>query len=86
MGVGNGIFTLNPTRYQKPMDDVHDAFSTDPADAAHAHFVDLGVDYVYVGDVERSANGEHIQKFGRHPQLFEPVYRHGTVEIFKVVK
>jgi uncharacterized membrane protein len=86
MGVGNGIFTLNPTRYENPMDDVHDAFSTDPADAAHAHFVDLGVEYVYVGDVERNVNGEHIQKFARHPHLFEPVYRHGTVEIFKVLK
>ena len=86
MGVGNGIFTLNPTKYQKPMDDVHDAFSTDTAEEAHAHFAEFGVDYVYVGELERTVNGDHIQKFARHLHLFEPVYRHGTVEIFKVVK
>jgi len=86
MGVGNGIFTLNPTRYKQGMDDVHDAFSTDTVEAAHAHFVGLGVDYVYVGDVERSVNGEHIQKFGQAPHRFERVYRHGSVEIFRVVR
>ena len=86
MGAGNGIFTLNPTRYEKPMDDVHDAFSTDTTEAAHAHFVELGVDYVYVGDVERNVNGEHIRKFGHDPHRFALVYRGGSVEIFRVVR
>jgi hypothetical protein len=86
MGAGNGIFTLNPTRYKQGMDDVHDAFSTDTIEAAHAHFAGLGVDYVYVGDVERAVNGAQIEKFGQDPKRFERVYRRGSVEIFRVVK
>jgi uncharacterized membrane protein len=85
MGVGNGIFTLNPTRYERPLDRIHEAF-VGPAEAAHATFVELGVDYVYVGDVERDRNGVHVRKFGEHPRLFHPVYWQGSVEIFKVIK
>jgi hypothetical protein len=86
MGAGNGIFTLNPTRYKQGMDDVHDAFSTDTIEAAHAHFTGLDVDYLYVGDVERSVNGAHVEKFGQDPTRFERVYRRGSVEIFRVVR
>lgn len=86
MGVGNGLFTLNPTRYLDAMNRVHEAYSTAAPEAAHAYFVELGVDYVYVGDVERRINGAQVLKFGLHPRLFEPVYWRGTVEIFRVIK
>ncbi|MSO50308.1 MAG: hypothetical protein EXQ49_10495 [Acidobacteria bacterium] len=86
MAVGNGLFTLNPTRYQPAMARVHEAYQSPSAQAAHTAFVDLGVDYFYVGDVERKVNGASVQKFALHPSLFQPVYWRGSVEVFKVVK
>jgi uncharacterized membrane protein len=53
---------------------------------AHAYFLRLGVDYLYVGDVERAVHGESVKKFAAHPHRFEQVYRGGSVEIFRVVK
>ncbi len=86
MATGNALFTLNPERYVKNMDDIHLAFATWPSDTAHAYFKQLGVDYVYVGDVERIVNGDNVKKFAEQPDKFEPVYRRGSVEIFKIVK
>ncbi len=86
MAVGNGLFTLNPLRYQPAMARVHEAYQSPSAQAAHAAFVELGVDYFYVGDVERKVNGASVQKFALHPRLFQPVYWGGSVEVFKVVK
>ncbi len=86
MAVGNGLFTLNPDRYTPGMTAVHEAFSTATPAAAHAALVELGVDYVYVGDLERRVNGEQVGKFGQNPRFFEPVYWRGSVEIYKVVK
>ena len=86
MAVGNGLFTLNPLRYQPAMARVHEAYQSESAEVAHKAFVELGVDYVYVGDVERKVNGQAVQKFAWHPRLFQPVYWRGSVEVFKVVK
>lgn len=86
MATGNGIFTLNPSRYAKNLNEIHLAFSTSTADSAHAYFRRLGVNYIYVGDVERAADAEGIRKFAAHPERFEPVYKRGSVEIFKIAK
>jgi hypothetical protein len=86
MAVGNGLFTLNPARYLDGMNAIHEAFSLATPEAAHATFVRIGVDYVYVGDLERTVNGEHVRKFALHPRLFQFVYSRGSVEIYRVVK
>ncbi len=86
MAVGNGLFTLNPLRYQPAMAKVHEAYQSPSAEVAHAAFIELGVDYFYVGDVERKANGASVMKFALHPRLFQPVYWRGSVEVFKVVR
>lgn len=86
MAVGNGLFMMNPARYRDALDRVHDAYSTASAEAAHASFVELGVDYVFVGELERRVNGEQVVKFGLNPRLFEAVYWQGSVAIFKVLK
>lgn len=85
MGVGNGLFTLDPTRYEQGLKRIHAAFGLPPADEAHETFRQLGVDYIYVGDVERRVHDAALTKFGMHPALFQPVYRRGSVEIFKVL-
>jgi hypothetical protein len=84
MGVGSGIFELNPLRFDPMLDEIHAAYST--ADATHASdvFRRYGVDYVYVGDVERSKDATGVAKFSENPHLFPRVFAHGTVEIFAV--
>jgi hypothetical protein len=86
MGVGNGIFTLNPGRYEADLNRVYNAYRRLPPQEAHDLFRELRVDYLYVGDVERTRHGESVKKFADHPYWFEPVYRKGTVEIFKIAK
>jgi hypothetical protein len=86
MAVGNGLFTLNPDRYTPAMTAVHEAFSVSTAAAAHDSLVKLGVDYLYVGDLERKVDGDQVEKFGQNPNLFEPVYWRGSVAIYKVIK
>jgi uncharacterized membrane protein len=86
MAVGNGIFTLNPGRYEPDLNRVYNAYRRLPAEEAHGLFQRLGVDYLYVGDVERTVHGESVKKFAAHPHRFEPVYRRGTVEIFKIAE
>ena len=43
------------------------------------------VSYVFIGDLERQGfAAEALDKFARHPELFERVYRSGTTEVFAV--
>lgn len=86
MGTGNGIFTLNPNRYSKNLREIHLAFSKSTGESAHEYFLRIGVDYIYIGDVERAVDAEGLQKFARHPERFQSVYKHGSVEIFRIQK
>ena len=86
MATGNGIYELNPSRFAPNLAAIHEAFRTTDAAAAHATFARLGADYLYVGDVEREADGDGVRKFPQHPDLFKEVYRRGNVEIFKVLR
>lgn len=86
MATGNGLFTLNPTRYIPNLNEIHEAFARATPEAAHASLARLGVDYVYVGDVERQVNGEQVLKFALNPRLFEAVYWRGSVEIYRVIR
>jgi uncharacterized membrane protein len=86
MGVGNGLFTLNPGRYEPDMATVHRAFGDLPAEDAYEAFRRIGVDYIYVGDVERATHGASVGKFATLPHRFRLVYRRGTVEVFRIVK
>lgn len=86
MATGNGLFTLNPTRYLPNLQEIHEAFARATPEAAHASFARLGVDYVYIGDVERQVNGDQVIKFAMSPTLFESVYWRGSVEIYRVIR
>jgi hypothetical protein len=84
MGVGNGIAQLNPGKVAPLLDTVHAAFGKLPAEEAHTVLRDLGVDYVYIGDVERTAHGASLLKFSQRPDLFTPVFAAPSVEILEV--
>jgi hypothetical protein len=86
MGAGNGIAQLNPGKVAPHLDAVHAAFGRHSADEAHELFRNLGVDYLYVGDVEHRVHADGILKFSQRPDLFKLVFAVGSVEIFEVVK
>jgi hypothetical protein len=85
MATGNALFELNPARFVESQREIHAAYQASDADAAHAVFRRYHVDYVYVGEVERAANGDRLAKFDLRPDLFARAYRLGSVEIFKVL-
>jgi hypothetical protein len=84
MGVGSGIFELNPLRFDPMLDEIHAAYSTVDARYAFDVFRRYGVDFVYIGDVERAKDASGIAKFAAHPDLFTRVFSHGSAEIFAV--
>ena len=85
LATGNALFELNPSRFEASQREVHAAFQTPDADAAHEVFRRHGVAYVYVGDVERAANADRLEKFDHRPDLFRRAYRLRSVEIFQVL-
>jgi len=86
MATGLGLFEPDPTRFEVNMDAIHAMFSTPDAAAAHAACTRLGIDYVYVGPVERRANPGGIGKFSERPDLFRLVFRVMDEEIFGVAR
>jgi hypothetical protein len=86
MATGLGLFEPNPARFGPNMDAIHQMYSTADGDAAGDTCRRLGIEYVYVGPVERRANPAGIAKFGDRPDLFRPVFRLVDEEIFEVVQ
>jgi len=84
MATGLGLFEPDPTRFEANMDAIHAMFSTPDAAGAHAACTRLGIDYVYVGPVERRANPDGIGKFSEHPDLFRLAFRVMDEDIFEV--
>jgi uncharacterized membrane protein len=66
------------------LDEIHAAYSTVDARYAFDVFRRYGVDFVYIGDVERAKDASGIAKFAAHPDLFTRVFSHGSAEIFAV--
>jgi len=86
MGVGSGIFELNPYRFDPMLNEIHDAFSAPDPDAAYEVFRRYGADFVYVGDVERAKNPGGIAKFNARADRFRSVFHRGTVDIYEIVR
>ncbi len=85
MASGAGLFEPDQSRFEKNLNRIRTIFqSTDAADA-HFHCRRIGVDYLYVGDVERGAYADGVLKFDRHPEKFERVFGNGAVQIYKVL-
>ena len=86
MATGLGLFEPDPTRFDQNMDIIHELYSQADATAAHATCERLGIDYLYVGPVERQANPAGIEKFEQRPDLFRRVYRLMDEEILEVIR
>jgi uncharacterized membrane protein len=83
MAAGAPLFLPDPARYKPDVDRVKTLYSTGDADLAHDLSRALGIDYLYVGALERAANPKGVEKFVQDPR-FELVFQNATVEIFRV--
>ena len=86
MATGNGLFELNPSRFEPNLKAIHEIFLGQDADAAYRACRELGIDYLYVGDIERKADEAGLAKFAEPRGQFLTVYRVGSVDIYQVVK
>ena len=86
LATGLGLFEPDQTRFEPNMRRIRTLFGTLDAAEAHGYCQRLGIEYLYVGDVERAAYGEGAAKFGRHPDLFRRVFANGAVQIYQVVR
>lgn len=86
MATGLGLFELDPRRFDPNMNAIHAMYSTADAGEARQVCIRLGIEYVYVGPVERGANPAGVGKFADHAEAFRAVFRLGDEEIFQVVR
>ena len=85
LATGLGLFEPDQTRFEPNIRRIRTLFRTHDAAEAHGYSRRLGIDYLYVGDVERAAYGEGAEKFARHPDLFRGVFDNGAVQIYEVL-
>lgn len=85
MTIGSGIFELNPTRFQQNVMRIRIVYRSLDVNEAFGYCERMGVQYLYVGEIERRVHGAGVLKFAAHPDKFQPVYHGGTVDIYKVI-
>ena len=83
---GLGLFEPDQTRFEPNMRRIRTLFATRDVDEAYGYCQRLGIDYLYVGDVERAAYGEGAEKFARHPARFKRVFGNAAVQIYEVLE
>jgi uncharacterized membrane protein len=83
LATGLGLFEPDQTRFEPNMRRIRTLFRTLDAAEAHGYCQRLGIEYLYVGDVERAAFGEGAAKFANHPDLFRRVFANGAVQIYR---
>ncbi|MBE3071982.1 MAG: hypothetical protein IMZ67_03320 [Acidobacteria bacterium] len=86
MSAGVGLFEPNYARYDPFIARIHALYQTSSAEDAYAECLRLGINYLYVGDVERRVDGPGLTKFAEHPDRFPLAFRLGSVEIYEVKK
>jgi hypothetical protein len=85
LATGLGLFEPDQTRFEPNMRRIRTLFATGDIAEAHGYARRLGIDYLYVGDVERAAYAGGAEKFARHPDRFALVFRNTGVEIYEVL-
>jgi uncharacterized membrane protein len=83
MAIGAPLFLPNPARYKPGIERVKTIYGTADADLAYNLCRELGIDYLYVGGLERAVHPDGVNKFISDSR-FELVFQNATVEIFRV--
>jgi uncharacterized membrane protein len=84
MSVGRGIFEPNPRRFDQGAGNVSVIYRTPDLSLAYQYCQSMGIQYVYVGNVERAVDGPNADKFARDPARFGIAYRNPGVTIYLV--
>jgi uncharacterized membrane protein len=71
-------------KYQRVSDRVKAVYQSTTADQAYQQAVDLCIDYLIVGDPERSAYPHATNVLESNLALFRPVFRNGVLDIYAV--
>jgi uncharacterized membrane protein len=87
MAAGLPITLLHEPLYDERSQLVHGLYETTDARKAWLAATELGIDYLYLDNVEREAfSREAIDKFDRNPQYFASAFRNDEVAIFAIAK
>ena len=84
MAAGLPISMVPLEKYEKASQEVKTVFTAGTGQAAHQRAVELGIDYLFVGQPEREANPQLEDRLGQRPDLFQPVFRNNTISIYFV--
>lgn len=88
MSAGLPISLMNTPEYAERSGRVHhEVFATPDATAAWRTCRDMGIDYVYIGGVERGAHPvASLEKFRHMPLLFVEAFRNQEATVFAVLR
>jgi uncharacterized membrane protein len=87
MAIGTSLPLITAPDYPARLQAIKRLFQTPDAQEAWREARRLGVDYLYVDEVERTAYaGPGIEKFEAFPEYFVPVFRRGAVAIYAVTR
>ena len=84
MAAGLPISMVPLEKYEHASREVKAVFTAGSGAAAHKRAVDIGIDYLFIGQPEREANPQLVDRLGQRPDLFQPVFHNNTISIYFV--
>ena len=84
MAGGLPISMVPLEKYETASREVKTVFTAESGQAAHKRAVEAGIDYLFVGQPEREANPQLMDRLGQRPDLFQPVFHNNTISIYFV--
>jgi uncharacterized membrane protein len=83
MAAAKPISLMNIPEYDQRSRQVHAMYASADADAAALIARQLGIDYIFIGPAEQERNpAASLAKFGKRPDLFEPVFANASTRIY----
>ena len=84
MAAGLPISMVPLEKYETASREVKTVFTAETGQEAHKRAVELGIDYLFIGQPEREANPQLMERLGQRPDLFQPVFHNNTISIYFV--
>jgi hypothetical protein len=85
MATGLGLFEPDQTRFEANMRRIRTLFATGDVEEAYGYCQRLGIQYLYVGEVEQATYGDGARKFAQAPARFRRVFNNSAASIYEVV-
>jgi len=85
MAIGLPISMVPLQKYEQGSQHLSWLFETGSAETAHAMAVKFGIDYLWVGDVERKRHPQLLARLEANTALFQLAFRNKGVSVYRVV-